>query len=67
VKKEPFIVEDTDFVGVIWDDQVDPLPILVASADFFEFLEEQGYEDTMTAEELVFEIREYLRTECEPI
>lgn len=67
MKKEPFIIEDTDFVGVIWDDQVYPLPILVGSADFFEYLEEQGYEDTMTAEELVFEIKDYMRTECERI
>ena len=67
MKKEPFIVEDTDFVGVIWDASLGELPILVASGDFFEFLEEQGYEDTMSSSELIFEIREYLRTECEKI
>ncbi|MFZ9728344.1 MAG: hypothetical protein ACO3CD_04965 [Candidatus Nanopelagicaceae bacterium] len=66
--KEPFIIESTDFVGVIMDpESEDFIPVLVGSADFFEFLEEQGYEDTMTSQELIFEIREYMRTECEKI
>lgn len=65
--KVPFIMERSDIVGVIWDDELDPLPILVASADFFEYLEEQGYEDTMTSDELVFELQDYIRSECEKI
>jgi hypothetical protein len=62
--KEPFIMESTDFVGVEF---YEGLPILVASTDFFEFLQEQGYEDTIEADELCFEIQDYIRTECEKI
>ena len=65
--KEPFIMERSDIIGVIWDPELDPLPILVGSRDFFEYLEEQGYEDTMTSDELVLELQDYIRTECEPI
>lgn len=65
--KEPFIMERSDIVGVIWDPEIDPLPILVGSSDFFEYLEEQGYGDTMTSDELVFELQDYIRTECERI
>lgn len=65
--KEPFIMERSDIVGVIWDPAIDPAPILVGSADFFEYLEEQGYGDTMTSDELIFELQEYIRTECEKI
>ena len=65
--KEPFIVEREDIIGVIWHPDLGELPILVGSRDFFEYLEEQGYEDTMEADELIFELRDYIRTECEKI
>ena len=65
--KVPFIMERADIVGVIWDEELGELPILVATDDFFEYLEEQGYEDTMTADELVFELQDYIRTECKKI
>ena len=65
--KVPFIMERADIVGVIWDEELGELPILVATNDFFEYLEEQGYEDTMEADELVFELQNYIRTECEKI
>lgn len=65
--KVPFIMERADIVGVIWDEELGELPILVATNDFFEYLEEQGYEDTMEADELIFELRDYIRTECEKI
>jgi hypothetical protein len=37
------------------------------TSDFFEYLEEQGYEDTMTSDELIIELQDYIRTECEKI
>lgn len=65
--KEPFIMERADIVGVVFDPEIGELPILVGSSDFFEYLEEQGYEDTMESDELIFELRDYIRTECEKI
>ena len=58
--------EKLDIIGVTWMTHED-LPVLVATEDFFEFLAEQGYEGTMEAGELFFELKDYVRTECERI
>lgn len=58
--------EKLDIIGMTWMEAND-LPVLVATEDFFEFLAEQGYEGTMESDELFFELKDYLRTECESI
>jgi len=64
--KTPLVKELDQIVGILWDDRFDP-PILVATEDFFEYLEEQGYEDTIEGAEFIEEVRNYIRTECEKI